>query len=81
MALLEILTTALCLIDNESNTARRFISHKDSAQRVSWTQHQICFERLILMILVGIDVAKDKHDCLIQTADFRFQSALNQSIS
>ena len=32
--LLEILTTALCLTDNESDTAGRFISHEDSGQRV-----------------------------------------------
>lgn len=33
----EILTTALCLTDNESDTVRRFISHEDSGQRVLWS--------------------------------------------
>jgi len=37
--LLKILTTALCLTDNKSDTARRFISHEDSGQRVLWAQH------------------------------------------
>ena len=39
---------------------------------MSQIQHQIFFERLSFMILVGIDVAKDKHDCFIQSVEGKF---------
>ena len=40
----EILTTALCLTDNESDTARRFISHE--------------VKGIGIMILIGIDAGQ-----------------------
>ena len=66
----EILATALCLTANKSDTAWRFISHEDSEQRFLW-KHNIMLnlKDLVFMLLVGIDVAKDKHDCFIQTSD------------
>ena len=32
-------------------------------------QYQILIQRIIAMIYVGIDVAKDKHDCFITNSD------------
>jgi len=55
----EILTTALCLTDNESDTVRRFISHEDSGQRVLWSSTSNLFWKdLSFMILVGIDAGQ-----------------------
>lgn len=34
-------------------------------QGVLWIQHQILHLEVLFMVCVGIDVAKDKHDCCI----------------
>ncbi len=36
---------------------------------VDQQQHQILYRRIVCMIHVGIDVAKDKHDCYILVSD------------
>ena len=40
-----------------------------SAESICGTQYQIHFRRYIAMIYVGIDVAKDKHDCFIISSE------------
>ena len=46
------------------------MSHEDSEQRFLWGHNIILnLKGLVFMLLVGIDVAKDKHDCFIQTSD------------
>jgi transposase len=58
-------TTALCRFVNQLNTASRFIWNKVTKQSALWMQHQHFTAGGIAMISVGIDVAKDKHDCFI----------------
>jgi transposase len=58
-------TTALCSFVNQLNTARRFMWNKVTKQSVLWMQHHNFTVGGFVMISVGIDVAKDKHDCFI----------------
>jgi transposase len=58
-------TTALCSFVNQLNTARRFMWNKVTRQSVLWVQHHIFTVGGFIMVSVGIDVAKNKHDCFI----------------
>lgn len=64
--LLKAPATAFCLIGDESDTARRFIYNEDPVAKSLWNMQRTLFsEDGLKMIYVGIDAAKDKHDCCI----------------
>ena len=62
-------TTALCRFVNRLDTARRFIWNEVTRQGVLWMQHHKSSFGGIIMICVGIDVAKDKNDCFILSSE------------
>ena len=62
-------TTALYNIVNQLDTARRFMWNKVTRVKCSVEQHPNKHSGGIIMICVGIDVAKDKHDCFILSSE------------
>lgn len=60
-------TTDLCSIVNQLDTARRFMWNEvtSATSPCGSKQRHITFLGGILMIYVGIDAAKDKHDCFV----------------
>ena len=62
-------TTVLYSIVNQLDTARRFMWNKVTRVKCSVEQHPIKHIGGIIMICVGIDVAKDKHDCFILSSE------------
>ena len=62
-------TTALYSIVNQLDTDRRFIWNKVTRVKRPVEQHPNKLTGGIIMICVGIDVAKDKHDCFILSSE------------
>ena len=63
-------TTALCSIVDQLDTARRFIWNEVTRANCLWSQTaSIILFGGIRMVCVGIDVAKDKHDCFIMSSE------------
>ena len=62
-------TTGLCRIVDQLDTARRFMLNEATRQSVLWMQHHKLNLGGIIMVCVGIDVAKDKHDCFILSSE------------
>ena len=62
-------TTALYSIVNQLDTDRRFIWNKVTRVKCPVEQHPNKLTGGIIMICVGIDVAKDKHDCFILSSE------------
>ena len=63
-------TTALCSIVDQLDTARRFIWNEVTRAKCLWSQTaSIILFGGIRMVCVGIDVAKDKHDCFIMSSE------------
>ena len=62
-------TTALYGIVNQLDTEERFIWNKVTRVRCSVEQHPNKHIGGTIMICVGIDVAKDKHDCFILSSE------------
>lgn len=63
-------TTALCSIVDQLDTARRFISNEVTRAKCPVVLNSIEYHLGgIIMICVGIDVAKDKHDCFIMNSE------------
>ena len=62
-------TTALFSIVNQLDTGRRFIWNKVTRVICPVEQHPNKLTGGIIMICVGIDVAKDKHDCFILSSE------------
>ena len=55
---------------DQLNTARRFIWNKATKVRLLWMQHHILpLEEFVMVISVGIDVSKNKHDCFIVSSE------------
>ena len=63
----EILTTALCLRVRYRRTV--YLARGFSAKSFVEFNIKLILKGIGIMILVGIDVAKDKHDCFIQTSE------------
>lgn len=66
---IKVPTTILCLFVYELDNARRFISCKDTIHSFLWLPQPFYFKGCVFMFFVGIDVAKDKHDCFIFNSD------------
>ena len=66
---MEAPTTALCRFVDQLDTARRFMLNEATRQSVLWMQHHKLNLGGIIMVCVGIDVAKDKHDCFILSSE------------
>ena len=62
-------TTALCSIVNQLDTARRFILNEVTRAKCSVDSASNIFTGGIIMICVGIDIAKDKHDCFVLSSE------------
>jgi transposase len=63
-------TTALCSFVNQLNTARRFMWNKATRAKCSVEQHHnLTVGGFIMVVSVGIDVSKDKHDCFILNSE------------
>ena len=65
----EIPTTARYSIVNQLDTARRFIWNKATRVKCPVDPASNKYTGGIIMICVGIDVAKDKHDCFILSSE------------
>ena len=61
--------TALCSIVNQLDTARRFMWNKVTRVKCPVDPASNKYIGGIIMICVGIDVAKDKHDCFILSSE------------
>jgi len=62
-------TTVLCCIVNQLDTARRFISNEVTEAKLSVDSASNKHIGAIIMICVGIDVTKDKHDGFILSSE------------
>ncbi len=71
MVLRRLQPQSLCKFVNQLDTARRFIWNEVTSARSSVVPSsiEIHSRRDIAMIYVGIDVAKDKHDCFIACSE------------
>ena len=70
--LLKVPTTASLQFVNQLDTARRFMWNEvtSALSPCGFKQHRTTFfTGGILMVFIGIDVAKDKHDCFIINSD------------
>ncbi len=68
MVFRKVPTTAPYNFVDQLNTARRFIWNKatKSKEHCGYSITYLPLEELVMVISVGIDVSKDKHDCFIR---------------